>query len=193
VLPNPNLDFDPNPNPTRSSTLTLTLKAHAHVLRACALLKASPLVKNKLLHSYSTRVEPLVGCFAESFEEWRAAPSRDAGVALDEDLLRWFKDRGTAKHWDLHPPPIPSPPPPPPLSPRPPSAPPGQTCCGENNCADPPYECLTWDEYYKRRNDYYRRYSYSDDDSRYLHEYKPDVGFVQPITSDGASSSSDDS
>ena len=164
--------------------------AHAHVLRACALLKASPLVKNKLLHSYSTLIEPLVGCFAESFDDWRAAanvPSRDAGVALDEDLLRWFKDRGIADHYNLSPPPLPRPPPPPPLPPRPPSGPPGQTCCGEEYCANPPYECLTWNEYYNR-DDYYDRYgrSNSDDDSRYLHEYKTDVGFVQPITSDAS-------
>ena len=171
-------------------------EAHAHLLRACALLEASPLVKRVLLHDYSANVEPMVGCFAESFEAWRGAnsvPARAAGEALDEDLLRWFKDRGVASYYHISPPPTPSPPPPPPLPPRPPSAPPGSTCCGESSCASPPYECLTWDEYnacyacWSSNNNY--NSNSGNDDSRYLHVYKGDVGFVQPITSGSSSSS----
>ena len=114
-------------------------------------------------------------------------------MGLEEELLRWFKERGIAESYQISPPPTPRPPPPPPLPPRPPSAPPGAgLCCGEYySCPDPPYECLTWDEYYNRDRD--DDYSYSDrssdDDSRYLHQYRSDVGFVQPI----ASADSDDS
>ena len=110
-------------------------------------------------------------------------------MGLEEELLRWFKDRGIAWAYQISPPPIPRPPPPPPLPPRPPSVPPGaQLCCGEYECAYPPYECLTWDEYYNRRDSYYDGDRSSDDDSRYLHQYISDVGFVQPI----ASADSDD-
>ena len=61
-------------------------------------------------------------------------------------------------------------------------------CCGADYCADPPYECLTWDEYDDRREGYYQGDRSSDDDSRYLHQYKSDVGFVQPIASAGPGS-----